>query len=230
MISNKLTLSVLALALTFNYAHAASLSSTEQKASYAIGVDLATNLQNQGIDIQVDSFLLGLEDALKNNELKLTSEQMAEALEAFRTSLEAKQQAEQKALADKNQKEGEAFLAKNKDKSDIKTLDSGLQYRVIEEGKGAHPTEDDTIIAHYKGTLLDGTEFDSSYNRNAPIEFKMNNVIMGWQQALKLMKPGSKWEIFVPADLAYGTRGAGKVIGPNQTLIFEIHFISTAAE
>lgn len=229
MISNKLvTLS--ALAFTFSYAHAAPLSTTEQKASYAIGVDLANNLQNQGIDIQVDSFLLGLEDSLKENELKLTSEQMGESLDAFRASLEAKQQAEQQALADQNQKEGEAFLAKNKDKSGIKTLDSGLQYRVIEEGKGAHPTENDTIIAHYKGTLLDGTEFDSSYNRNAPIEFKMDNVILGWQEALKLMRPGSKWEIFVPSDLAYGMRGAGNVIGPNQTLIFEIHFISTAAE
>lgn len=230
MTSNKLRLSAIAVALSFNFAHAASLSSTEQKASYAIGVDLATNLQNQGIDIEVDSFLLGLEDSLKSNGLKLTNEQMAEALEAFRASLQAKQQAEQKTLAEQNQKEGEAFLEKNKDKSDIKTLDSGLQYRVIEEGKGSHPTEDDTIIAHYKGTLLDGTEFDSSYNRNAPIEFKLNNVILGWQEALKLMKPGSKWEIFVPANLAYGTRGAGKVIGPNQTLVFEIHLISTAAK
>lgn len=230
MISNKLKLSILALSLTFTSAHASSLSSTEQKASYAIGVDLATNLQNQGIEIQVDAFLLGLKDALKNNELKLSTEQMAEALDAFRASLEAKQQAEQKALAEQNQKSGETFLAKNKDKPGIKVLDSGLQYRIVEEGQGSHPKEGDTIIAHYKGWLLDGTEFDSSYKRNAPIEFKMNNVILGWQEALKLMKPGSKWEIFVPSNLAYGARGAGNVIGPNQTLIFEIHFISTAAE
>ncbi|MBE0494241.1 MAG: FKBP-type peptidyl-prolyl cis-trans isomerase [Thiomicrospira sp.] len=229
MISNKL-LTLSALTLTFSYAHASPLSTTEQKASYAIGVDLATNLKNQAIDIQVDPFLLGLEDTLKNNELKLTSDQMNQSLDDFRASLEAKQQANQKALADQNKKAGESFLAQNKTKPDIKTMESGLQYRVIEEGKGAHPTENDTIIAHYKGTLLDGTEFDSSYNRNAPIEFKMNNVILGWQQALKVMKPGSKWEIFVPADLAYGTRGAGNVIGPNQTLIFEIHFIATAAE
>lgn len=229
MISNKL-ITLSALAFTFGSVQAASLSTTEQKASYAIGVDLANNLQNQGIEIQVDSFLLGLEDSLKKNELKLTNEQMAESLDAFRASLEAKQQAEKQALAEQNKKEGDAFLTKNKLKPGIKSLDSGLQYRIIEEGKGAHPNEEDTIIAHYKGTLLDGTEFDSSYKRNAPIEFKMDNVILGWQEALKLMKPGSKWEIFVPSELGYGLRGAGNVIGPNQTLIFEIHFISTAAE
>lgn len=206
------------------------LNSTEQKASYAIGVDLAQNLRNQGIELDINAFLQGLEHALRQKKLALTDEQMAEAIETFSQNLEQQRQAKLQAAAEANALRGKNFLAENKTKPNIKTLESGLQYRVIEPGKGNTATENDTIIAHYRGTLIDGTEFDSSFNRGTPIEFKLSNVIPGWQEALKRMNVGAKWEIFVPAELAYGERGAGNVIGPNETLIFEIHFISTGTK
>lgn len=208
----------------------AQLNNNEQKASYSIGVDLANNLKDQGLELDVDAFLMGLEDRLKEKSLKLSQEQRAQAISEFTKTLEAKQSQRHQALAQENLKRGQAFLVENKNKPGIQTLDSGLQYRVIESGEGTSPTEQDLIIAHYRGKLIDGTEFDSSYSRGTPIEFKMTNVIPGWQQALKRMKPGAKWEIFVPADLAYGERGAGGVIGPNEVLIFDIHFIITGVE
>lgn len=225
--SSKFLLSAVSISLLSLFTSAqAQFNSVEQKASYAIGVDLAQNLRSQGIELDVNTFLQGLEDALKQQKLKLTNEQMAEAIETFSRSLEEKKQAKLQAAAKINSQRGKEFLAKNKSKVGIISLESGLQYRVIEQGKGNTATENDVIIAHYRGTLIDGTEFDSSYNRGTPIEFKLNNVIPGWQEALKLMSPGAKWEIFVPAELAYGERGAGNVIGPNETLIFEIHFIA----
>jgi FKBP-type peptidyl-prolyl cis-trans isomerase FklB len=224
------TSTILISALVSSSALATDLTTVDQKASYSIGVDLANNLSNQGIELQVDAFLLGLEDRLKQRNLKLTEQQMSDAIMSFTRSLELKQDQRLAAIADENLKKGQAFLANNRTKANIKTLDSGLQYRIIEEGKGASPTDQDRIIAHYRGRLIDGSEFDSSYNRGTPIEFELGGVISGWQQALKLMKPGAKWEIFIPSDLAYGTQGAGNVIGPNEVLIFDIHFITTAID
>lgn len=229
--SSKFFLSAVSISLLSLFTCAqAQLNSVEQKASYAIGVDLAHNLRSQGIELDVSTFLQGLEDALKQQKLKLTNEQMAEAIETFSRNLEEKKQAKLQTAAKTNAQRGKEFLAQNKSKPNIIRLESGLQYRIIEPGKGNTPTENDVIIAHYRGTLIDGTEFDSSFSRGTPIEFKLNNVIPGWQEALKRMSPGAKWEIFVPAELAYGERGAGNIIGPNETLIFEIHFIAIGAE
>jgi FKBP-type peptidyl-prolyl cis-trans isomerase FklB len=219
---------LLASSLAFSSTTFAGLSTAEQRASYAIGVDLANNLTSQGIELSVDAFLQGLGDHLRGQSLALTEHEMANAIREFTRGLEMKQNERLAALADENLKKGQDFLAQNKKKSGVVTLDSGLQYLVIEPGKGTPPTDKDRIIAHYRGKLIDGTEFDSSYNRGTPIEFELGGVIPGWQQALKLMKPGAKWEIFVPADLAYGIQGAGNVIGPNEVLVFEIHFIVTA--
>lgn len=221
---------VLAGSLAFSSIAIAQLNTTEQRASYAIGTDLANNLISQGIELSVDAFLLGLEDQLKSNPLKLSEAEMADAIREFMTLLESKQNEQLKTLAEDNLKKGQAFLAENKKKPDVVTLDSGLQYRVIEKGEGSKPKDSDKIIAHYRGRLIDGTEFDSSYNRGTPIQFELSGVIPGWQQAIKLMQPGAKWEVFIPADLAYGMQGAGNAIGPNETLIFEIHFITTAVE
>ena len=137
-----------------------------------------------------------------------------------------KREEEQKKLAEKNAKEGEAFFAENKKKEGIVTLPSGLQYKVIKEGDGPTPKATDTVSVNYKGTFIDGTEFDSSYKRNQPATFKVKGVIPGWVEALQLMKVGSKWQIFIPASLAYGDKGAGNVIGPNATLIFEVELLS----
>lgn len=210
--------------------YAQTLATVEQKASYAIGTDLAQNLKNQGIELDTESFLLGLKDALNQAPLKLTDEQMNNAVNEFRTQLQAKQQRLQQQQAEENKTRSQAFLDANKTKPGIVTLDSGLQYKVIEAGNGESPKENAMITAHYRGTLIDGTEFDSSYSRGTPIEFQLQNVIPGWQEAIKLMKPGAKWEIYVPSDLAYGAQGAGKVIGPNQALIFEIQLIKAASE
>lgn len=207
---------------------AQTLNSNEQKASYSIGVELGQNLRNQGLELETDAFIAGLRDVLKDNSLRLTVAEMDEAIDQFRDTLEQRQQAQLQEMADKNRKEGEAFLAQNKNEPGVETLASGLQYRILEAGDGEKPNPEDVIIAHYQGRLIDGTQFDSSYARGVPIEFELDNVIQGWQEALKMMPAGSRWEIFVPSDLAYGERGAGSVIGPNQVLIFEIHFITTA--
>lgn len=217
-------------ALSFSGMASASLSTTEQKASYTIGHDLANNLTQQGLEIDIDAFLLGLEDQLKSRTLKLSEDEMVDAIRQFTESLELKQNKQLQLAADENLSKGQAFLAENKKKPGIITLDSGLQYRVVEQGKGATPSEKDVIIAHYSGRLIDGTEFDSSYNRGTPIQFELGGVIAGWQQAIKLMQPGAKWEVFIPSELAYGLRGAGDAVGPNEVLIFDIHFITTAVE
>ncbi|UQB41604.1 FKBP-type peptidyl-prolyl cis-trans isomerase [Thiomicrospira microaerophila] len=228
-LSSKIKKSALLIGTLFISQNAlANFDNLEQKASYAIGVDLANNLESQGIELDVDAFLLGLGDRLKKHELKLSEQQMAKAIQDFTQALEMKQNERYAALAKQNLERGKAFLNENKTKPGVNQLESGLQYRVVEQGTGPKATDSDVIIAHYRGRLIDGSEFDSSYNRGVPIEFKLNGVIPGWQEALKLMNAGSKWEIFVPADLAYGERGAGSVIGPNEVLIFEINFITTA--
>ncbi|WFE68136.1 FKBP-type peptidyl-prolyl cis-trans isomerase [Thiomicrospira sp. R3] len=229
-LSNLKKSTLLVGALLFSQTSLADLDTLDQKASYSIGVDLANNLKTQGIELEIDAFLQGLGDSLRSNELKLSKQQMATAISDFTRSLEMKQNERYAALAKQNLERGQAFLAENKTKRGIIQLDSGLQYRVIEEGKGEKATLDDVIIAHYRGQLIDGTEFDSSYNRGVPIEFKLNSVIPGWQEALQLMKAGSKWEVFIPSELAYAERGAGSLIGPNEVLVFEIHFITTAVQ
>lgn len=208
-------------------AYAVELNNTTQKASYTLGSDMAKNFANQGINIDIDALVAGMNDVINQKPLRLTDAEMEASILDLKKELLAKQAAKEEKIAQQNAQKGQAFLAKNKNKAGIKTLANGIQYRVIEQGTGSLPAEEDYITAHYRGTLIDGTEFDSSYSRGTPIEFQMSNVIKGWGEVLKRMPVGSKWEAFIPHNLAYGKKGAGKTIGPNETLIFTIELIKT---
>jgi len=205
---------------------AASLKTQKDKISYLIGRDAGSNLKKQSIDVDPDIFMRGFRDELSGNKSSLSDDETRETMAAFKEEMMKKHQEELKKVTEKNKKEGEAFLAENKKKEGVVTLPSGLQYKVIKEGDGQTPKETDTVTVNYRGTLLDGTEFDSSYKRNEPATFPVKGVIPGWQEALQLMKTGSKWQLFVPAGLAYAERGAGNVISPNSTLIFEVELLS----
>ena len=211
------------------YADNVELKTTEQKASYTLGVDIANNFRNQGLEIDAKAFSMGLEDALKNRKTKLTEEEMVATIDELKKSMQRKQIDQRRAASDANLKKGQEFLASNAKKAGVKSLKGGIQYKVITEGKGTSPSETDQITAHYRGSLIDGTEFDSSYSRGKPFQFTMNSVIKGWGVALKEMKVGSKWEVYIPADMAYGKRGAGQAIGPNETLVFTIELIKVDA-
>jgi FKBP-type peptidyl-prolyl cis-trans isomerase FklB len=191
-----------------------------------MGADIGKRLQSQSIDVDPDAFAQGMKDAFSGGKMLLTEQEIKEAITALQKELTEKQAERAKQLGEKNMKAGEAFLAENKKKEGVITLPSGLQYKVIKEGAGKTPKADDTVVTHYRGTLIDGTEFDSSYKRGEPATFPVKGVIPGWTEALQLMKEGSKWELFIPASLAYGDHGAGNAIGPNATLIFEIELIS----
>jgi FKBP-type peptidyl-prolyl cis-trans isomerase FklB len=178
------------------------------------------------IDVDLEILVTGIKDALSGAKPLMTEQEMKETITALQKDLQAKQQEQTKALAEKNKKEGEAFLAENKKKQGVITMPSGLQYKILTDGKGKSPKATDTVTVNYKGTLIDGTEFDSSYKRGQPATFAVNGVIPGWTEALQLMKEGSKWQMFIPSNLAYGERGAGGAIGPNAVLIFEVELIS----
>lgn len=202
------------------------LKSEKDKTSYALGADLARNLKSQSVDIDPDIVMRGMKDALSGGKTLMSDDEIRETLAAIRKQIMEKQAKEIKKIAEKNKEEGEAFLEANKKKAGVKTLPSGLQYKVITAGTGKSPEPTDTVTVNYRGTLIDGSEFDSSYKHGQPATFQVNKVIRGWQEALPLMKEGAKWQLFIPPDLAYGERGAGKVIGPNSTLIFEVELIS----
>jgi len=191
------------------------LKNQKEKVSYIIGMDIGGNLKKQSIDIDPNILAKGIQDALGGAKSLLTDQEMQETMVAF-----------QKELMEKHKKQGEDFLAENKKKEGVKTLPSGLQYKVIKAGTGKKPKADDTVTANYRGTLIDGMEFDSSYKRGQPGTFRVSGVIPGWTEALQLMEEGAKWQLYVPSNLAYGQRGAGKVIGPNTALIFEIELVS----
>lgn len=217
------------LALLIGQAYAEEpkgLETKKEKVSYSIGMDIGMNLTRQEIDVDADALAAGIRDVLSGGKTKLTPEEVQQVLTEFQQELMAQAEERTKQLGEKNEKEGTDFLAANKGKKGIVTLPSGLQYQVLQKGKGTVPKATDTVTTHYRGTLIDGTEFDSSIARGEPATFPVNGVIKGWQEALQLMKVGSKWRIFVPADLAYGQRGAGGVIGPNATLIFEVELLS----
>ncbi len=196
------------------------------KVSYALGMDVGTQLHKQGIDVDTAVFAKAVADVMSGAKPEMTAEESRTIMAAFREELRKKQEAAVAAAGDKNKKEGEAFLAANKAKEGVVALPSGLQYKVVKQGTGPKPTLDDTVECHYRGTLIDGTEFDSSYKRNQPTSFPVKGVIRGWTEALQLMPVGSKWELYVPSALAYGERGAGQTIAPNATLIFEVELIS----
>jgi FKBP-type peptidyl-prolyl cis-trans isomerase len=214
-----------------NQPQEAELETQDQKISYLLGMDNGKNIQTIGIEIDNGAFQQGFNDGLTNAEPKLSEEQIAEAIKAFETVMTAKreemEQAEQQASqmqADANLEEGSAFLAANGAKEGVTTTDSGLQYKVLVAGSGAVPTVDSMVEVHYAGRLLDGTEFDSSIKRGVPAQFGVTQVIAGWTEALQLMTEGSKWELYIPAGLAYGPGGTGP-IGPNATLIFEVELL-----
>jgi FKBP-type peptidyl-prolyl cis-trans isomerase FklB len=191
----------------------------DEKFSYAIGYQIAESVKRQGMEVDVDSLIQAIRDDLTGTPLRISQPEMQAAVVAY-------QQKKFEELSDKNQKAGKKYLAANKKKPGIVELPSGLQYRIVEEGSGEKPVSSDTVKVHYRGTLIDGTEFDSSYARGEPVTFQIANIINGWQQALILMSEGAKWQVFIPPTLAYGSGGAGQNIGPNATLVFEIELVS----
>jgi FKBP-type peptidyl-prolyl cis-trans isomerase FklB len=219
-------LGIVLLASPANSGENLVLKSQKDKISYVIGVDIGRNLQKGSIDFDPDILAKGIKDALSGGKPLLTEQEIRETTAVFQKELMAKQEEVAKKLGEKNKKEGEAFLAENKKKEGVKTLPSGLQYKVIKEGTGKKPKITDTVTTHYRGNLIDGIEFDSSYRRGKPAGFPVNGVIPGWTEALQLMGEGAKWQLFIPPNLAYGERGAGRDIGPDATLIFEIELIS----
>lgn len=201
-----------------------SLNSQKDKASYSIGINLGTQLSQNKDDIDVDKVIMGIREVFAGKESRLTPEEVRTVMTEFQQDMQKKQQEKVKALSEKNKKDGDDFLAKNKAEKDVTTLESGLQYMIITEGKGDSPKVTDTVVTHYKGTLVNGTEFDSSHKRGQPATFPVNGVIAGWTEALQKMKVGGKWKLFIPSDLAYGVN-APPQIGPNSVLIFEIELL-----
>lgn len=195
------------------------------KLSYTFGYTIGNSLKQQGVSINKAVLEKGIQDALAGTPGLLTEEERGAVISQFQQEKMRQRMEEHKAAADKNLAEGAAFLAENAKKEGVKVLESGLQYKVITEGAGESPKATDKVTTHYRGTLLNGEEFDSSYKRNKPASFAVNGVIKGWTEALQLMKKGSKWQLFIPANLAYGERGTGGSIGPNSTLIFEVELL-----
>ena len=196
------------------------LKTEMDKVSYVIGAQVGQGFKTQGIEINVESLMRGIKDAMAGKELALSQDEMKKVMMSFQQRMVAKRAAE----AAKNLADGKAFLEANGTKEGVKVLSSGLQYKVIKEGTGKTPGPDDKVKTHYRGTLIDGTEFDSSYKRNQPLVRAVKGVIEGWTEALQLMKEGCKWELYIPANLAYGERG-GPGIPPNSTLIFEMELL-----
>lgn len=206
--------------------NAVTLKNDEDKLSYSIGIDLGKNFKRQGIDINAEAMAKGLQDGMSGEKSLLTEEQMKDVLTKFQRDLMAKRTAEFNKKAEENKKKGEEFLKENKSKQGVVSLPSGLQYKVIKKGEGKTPSKEDTVTVEYTGRLVDGQVFDSTEKSGKPATFKLSQVIPGWTEALQLMPAGSVWEIYVPADLAYGARSVGGPIGPNETLIFKIHLLS----
>jgi len=218
-----------------------TLKSQKDKTSYAVGMNvgkgLAANLRQQSVEVDQAILLRGLKDALAGGKLLLTDDEAKAVLTQLQTEVRARQQEKMKveqekmkAAAEENKKEGAEFLAANKTKDGVVALASGLQYKILTEGTGPKPAATDTVSCNYRGTLVDGKEFDSSYKRGQPLSIQVNGVIKGWTEALQLMPVGSKWQLFIPSDLGYGDRGSGPVIGPSATLIFEVELLSIQAK
>ncbi len=206
---------------------AMTLDSEEKRVSYGMGIGLGQRIKQESFTIDADAFSQGVKDAIEGAEQLMTQEEIMQEMQAFQQQQIAKQQEEAGKAAEQNMLEGEAFLAENGAKDGVMTTESGLQYKVITAGTGAKPTATDTVEVHYAGTLIDGTEFDSSYTRGATVSFPVNGVIPGWTEALQLMSVGSKWQLFIPSVLAYGPGGTGGgPIGPNATLIFDVELVS----
>ncbi len=202
------------------------VQSEQQKTSYSLGYNIGRDFSQKNLDIDPDVLMRGMKDALAGNTTALSEDEMRQAMMNLQKQMIAQQQQQVKQLADANEQAGKAFLAENRQKEGVKTTMSGLQYKIITKGTGKKPGRDDKVTVNYRGRLLDGTEFDSSYKRNKPATFPVGGVIPGWTEGLQLMKEGAKWQLFIPAKLAYGEKGAGPMIGPNATLIFDVELIS----
>lgn len=203
-----------------------ALESSTQRLSYGIAYGLGSRMLIDSVPMDMDAFSAGMRDALEGAEPRLTQEEIASEMQAYQEQAMAKQQAEQAVAGEANLAASAAFLAENAAREGVVVTGSGLQYEVLTAGEGATPTADDVVEVHYRGTLIDGTEFDSSYSRNQPATFGVTQVIPGWVEALQMMPVGSKWKLVIPADLAYGAGGAGATIGPNATLMFEVELLS----
>jgi FKBP-type peptidyl-prolyl cis-trans isomerase FklB len=198
---------------------------SNEKVSYVIGYDLFTKVKNNYDDVNVDAFLKGMQDAVEGSP-EMGEKEMKEAMAVFQQKLRQEQMEKTQTALKENKAAGAAFMEENKDKEGVKTLDNGIQYIVLKEGTGKSPEKSDKVKCHYKGMTIDGKVFDSSYKREEPAAFKLDEVIKGWTETIPKMKTGGKWKIFIPADLAYGNRGAGEVIEPGSTLIFEVELLS----
>lgn len=201
------------------------LETLEQKASYSFGVDFAKRLEQQGIELDIKALNRGIKDQASGNKLAFEEAEMNQFKAEYSQQLRAELQKQQAELAAKNLEAGKKFLAENASKDGVVTTGSGLQYKVIKSGDGPSPKADDTVTTHYRGTLIDGREFDSSYSRGQPASFPVNGVIKGWTEALQLMKVGDKWELYIPSDLAYGSAQRSELIQPNSTLMFELELL-----
>ena len=203
-----------------------TLDTQKDKDSYALGMSLGSTLRQQSVEVDLSILMTGVKDSLAGRKTLLTEDEERAVLTALKAEVRKKQEEKMAQAGEANTKEGQAFLAANKSKDGVVTLPSGLQYKILQAGTGPKPTTTDSVVCNYRGTLINGTEFDSSYKRGQPATFPVSGVIKGWTEALQLMPAGSKWQLFVPAELAYGARGAGPGIGPNSTLVFEVELIS----
>lgn len=220
------TILIMGLLATFSFAvEKPQLKDLKDKESYSLGFQFGQNMKSQGVELNLEAYTSGIQDALGGAKPKLSQEEINKTVSDLQKRIMTARQKESKEKADKNLAEGKAFLEENKKKEGIKTLPSGLQYKVLAEGSGKTPIATDSVTVNYKGTLIDGSEFDSSYKRGNPTTFQVNKVVKGWTEALQLMKEGSKWQLFIPPELGYGERGGGP-IPPNSTLIFEVELIS----
>ena len=202
--------------------YAVKIETDLEKLSYSMGIFFGKSVNRQEMEIDIPAFMQAVEDVLNNSEKKLTDDEMQKIINVY----QKKEKEEQITKSTNSKVDGEKFLAENRNNDGVIVLASGLQYKIIKNGEGKRPLIDSRVIVHYRGTLIDGTEFDSSYARGEPIELGLNQVIKGWQETLQLMSVGSKWQVFVPSELAYGESGAGRAIGPNSTLIFDIELLS----
>lgn len=207
----------------------ASLKTQKEKVSYAVGFQIGNNLDRQGYEVDVDTLAQAIKDVVNGGQPKMDMNESRSILQTYQKELQAKAEAKRAAQAEPNKKAGAAFLAENKKKAGVVELPSGLQYKVIKSGSGKAVGKNDTVTVNYKGTLIDGTEFDSSYKRGQPATFNVKGVIKGWTEALLKMKEGDKWQLFIPSDLAYGDRAMGASIPPGSTLVFEVELIKTTS-
>lgn len=206
-----------------------ALDTPQARLSYGVALGLGRNMANDGMSVDVDAFALGLRDALSGTEQRLTQEEIREEMMAFQERVTAEREASQAAMSEANAQAAQAFLTENATREGVTTTESGLQYEVLEAGDGAKPGADDQVQVHYRGTLIDGTEFDSSYSRGQPATFGLNQVIPGWSEGVQLMSVGSKYKFYIPSELAYGAAGSG-AIPPSAAIVFEVELLGIPSQ